>query len=113
MFRRNWKLYIEDILESINLIDEYTKNYTFDDFVKDRKTIDAVLRNLEIIGEASKHIPSEIKNKYKDIDWIGIQGLRNRITHEYFGLSYQIVWVIIKNELKIIKEKLKEVLNNA
>lgn len=96
MFRRDWKLYIEDILESINLIEEYTKNYTFDDFVKDRKTIDAVLRNLEIIGEASKYIPSEIKNKNKDIDWIGIQGLRNRITHEYFGLSYQIIWVIIK-----------------
>lgn len=96
MFRRDWKLYIEDILESINLIEEYTKNYTFDDFVKDRKTIDAVLRNLEIISEASKYLPSEIKNKNIDIDWIGIQGLRNRITHEYFGLSYQIIWVIIK-----------------
>ncbi len=113
MFRRNWKLCIENILESKNLIEEYNKNYTFDDFLKDRKTIDAVLRNLEIIGKASRYIPSEIKNKNKDIDWIGIQGLRNRITHEYFCLSYQIIWIIIKNELKIIKEKLKEVLNNA
>lgn len=83
----------------------------FEDFVKDRKTYDAVLRNLEIIGEPSMHVPIEIKNKYKEIDWLGMQGLINRITHEYFGLSYKIIWKIIKEELSIIKEKLKEVLN--
>jgi len=98
------------MLESIELIESYVANMEVDDFKKDRKTIDAVVRNFEIIGEASRNIPEEIKNKYIDIDWKGIIGLRNRIAHEYFGVSVKIVWEIIKNDLPQLKGKIKQIL---
>jgi uncharacterized protein with HEPN domain len=101
---------VEDILESIGLIESYISNMNFDDFQKDRKTIDAVVRNLEIIGEASRSIPEEIKNNHPEIDWKGIIGLRNRIAHEYFGISVSIVWEIIKSDLPALKEKIKHLL---
>ena len=107
MSKREWKLFVEDILESIELIESYVYNMELSDFAKDRKTIDAVVRNFEIIGEASKFIPENIKNKYADIDWKGIIGLRNRIAHEYFGISVPIVWDIIKTELPRLKNQMK------
>ncbi len=109
MSKREWRLYIEDILESIDLIENYIESMKLTDFKQDRKTIDAVVRNLEIIGEATKYIPGEIKIKYPDIDWKGILGLRNRIVHQYFGLSLNIVWHIIKNELPLLKEQMKQI----
>jgi len=110
MSKRNWKLFLEDILESIELIENYVTNINFEDFKKDRKTVDAVVRNFEIIGEASKNIPEDIRNKHPDIDWKGIIGLRNRISHEYFGISLSVIWEIIKFELPVFKEKIKYLL---
>lgn len=110
MSKREWKLFVEDILESIELIEEYVAKMEFEDFKKDRKTIDAVVRNLEIIGEASKNIPDEIKSSYQEVDWKGIIGLRNRIAHEYFGVSLTIVWNIIQQELPRLKKQFKQIL---
>lgn len=99
---------MEDILESIELIESYVANMNFEEFKKDRKTIDAVIRNFEIIGEAARNIPEEIRNKFTDIDWKGIIGLRNRVVHEYFGVSLTIVWEIIKSDLPVLKDKIKQ-----
>ena len=110
MSKREWKLYVEDILESLALIGSYTEGMHYDAFRKDRKTIDAVVRNLEIIGEASKYIPEDIKTKYQHIDWKGIVGLRNRITHEYFDVSINIIWHIIENELPLLKNQIASIL---
>lgn len=110
MSKREWRLFIEDILESTGLIESYVSGMDINDFKNDRKTIDAVVRNLEIIGEASRNIPDEIKNTNKEIDWKGLAGLRNRIAHEYFGISYSIVWNIIKEELPKLKEQMKYLL---
>jgi len=110
MSKREWRLFVEDILESIELIEDYVRGMDFDDFRKDRKTVDAVVRNFEIIGEASRNIPEHIRNKYQEIDWKGMIGLRNRIAHEYFGISLEIVWNIVKNELPLLKEKIKKLL---
>jgi len=107
MSKREWKLFVEDILESIELIESYVQNMELSDFTKDRKTIDAVVRNFEIIGEASKFIPDDIKTRYPEIDWKGIIGLRNRIAHEYFGISVSIIWDIIKKELPRLKNQIK------
>ena len=107
MSKREWKLFVEDILESIELIESYVHDMELSDFTKDRKTIDAVVRNFEIIGEASKFIPENVKNKHAEIDWKGIIGLRNRIAHEYFGISVSIVWDIIKKELPRLKNQIK------
>jgi len=106
MSKREWKLFIEDILESIGLIETYVENMKFEDFRDDRKTVDAVVRNFEIIGEASKFIPDNIKKEHKDIDWNGILGLRNRIVHDYLGISLSIIWEIIKKELPKLKNQL-------
>ena len=110
MFKREWTLFVEDILESIELIENYVSDMEFKDFAKDRKTIDAVVRNFEIIGEASKYIPDDIKNKYQNVDWQGIVGLRNRIAHVYFGISLVIVWDIIKQEIPKLKEQMTQIL---
>ena len=110
MSKREWKLFVEDILESIELIEKQIGNLEFNDFSKDRKTIDAVVRNFEIIGEASKYIPDYIKEKHADVDWIGIVGLRNRIAHEYFGISLEIVWNIVKQELPKLQNQMKQIL---
>lgn len=108
MSKRNWHLFLEDVLESTGLIEEYIRDMNFDNFGSDRKTIDAVVRNLEIIGEATKNIPENIRNAHKDIDWKGIIGLRNRIAHEYFGIDTSIIWNIITIELPLYKKKLEE-----
>jgi len=112
MSKREWKFFIEDILESIRLIKNYVENMGFNDFKKDRKTIDAVVRNFEIIGEASRLIPDEIKRKFENVDWKGIVGLRNRIAHEYFDISLSIVWHIVTEELEILEEQMKEILEH-
>jgi len=109
MSKREWKLFVEDILESIELIESYISNMNFDNFKNDRKTIDAVVRNFEIIGEASRNISDEIKNKYQNVDWKGMIGLRNRIAHGYFGINLTIIWEIIKQELPPLKEKMKQI----
>ena len=110
MSKRNWQLFIEDITESIRLIKEYTQNMGFESFKNDRKTIDAVVRNFEIIGEASKYIPEAVKIKYHEVDWQAIIGLRNRITHEYFGISLSIIWHIIEVELPKLQIQMKDIL---
>jgi len=113
MSKREWKLFIEDILGSIRLIKNYVENMGFDDFKNDRKTIDAVVRNFEIIGEASRFIPDEIKEKYENADWKGIVGLRNRIAHEYFDISLSIVWHIVMKELPTLEDQMKEILEQS
>lgn len=110
MSKRDWKLFVEDILESIGLIEHYVNNMDLEDFNTDRKTIDAVVRNFEIIGEASKFIPEDIKKNYQNVDWKGIVGLRNRIAHEYFGISTVIIWHIIKEELPLLKSQMEQIL---
>ena len=94
MSKKKYMFYIEDIEEAINNIVEYTKGYDKESFLTDKKTLNAVLRNLSIIGEAANHIPIEIQNKYPKIDWTAIIGLRNRVIHDYFGIDYNIIWFI-------------------
>ncbi len=112
MSKRFWKLFVEDILESVVWIENYTENMGFEDFKADRKTTDTVVRNFEIIGEASRSIPDEIKKEYQDVDWQGIVGLRNRIAHEYFGISTEIIWHIIKEELPPLKPIMEQILES-
>lgn len=113
MSKREWKLFVEDILESIGFIEKFTEDMELDEFKRDRKTIDAVVRNFEIIGEAVKYVPDHIKERHAEVDWKGITGLRNRISHEYFGVSVNIIWHIIKEELKTFKEQMKQILSES
>ena len=99
MSKRTPKLLLEDIQESAEKILEYIENMSFEEFSKDNKTIDAVIRNFEIIGEASNLLPDEIKDKYPEIEWHRIRGFRNRVVHDYFGVDLQIVWKITSDQI--------------
>ena len=92
MSKRDVRLFLYDILEAISKIENYTKGMSYDEFIHDEKTIDAVIRNLEIIGEAAKNIPEDAKNKYPEIPWKEIAGMRDKLIHAYFGvkLAYRL-----------------------
>lgn len=94
MSKREPTLLVEDIIDSANKIIEYTRNLSFEDFTKDSKTTDAVIRNFEIIGEAANRLPEDFKDQHSNINWHRIRGFRNRIVHDYFGIDYSIVWKI-------------------
>jgi len=85
---------------AVKKIDRYVKGLTFDKFANDEKTVDAVVRNLEIIGEAVSRLPPDFKKKHSEIEWGKIAGLRHRIVHEYFGVDLEIIWKIVKDELR-------------
>jgi uncharacterized protein with HEPN domain len=110
MSKRDFKILLEDIEDAINNIEKYTAGMDYKDFVKDRKTIDAVVRNLEIIGEASNRIPNPIKNRYNKIEWNKVVSVRNRIIHEYFGVDYEIIWEIVTKNLGDLKDKIAQII---
>jgi len=103
--------YIEDIYNSIQAIERYVKGYTLEDFEKDDKTHNAVIRMLEVIGEAGNKISDRIKEKYPQAKWDKIRGMRNRIAHEYFGLDLNIVWDVIGEDLLSLKAVVKKILS--
>jgi uncharacterized protein with HEPN domain len=107
MSKREWNLLFEDIIDCINKIEAYTADLTFDDFENNRLVTDAVVRNIEIIGEASKNIPAEIQQSFSDIPWQKLRGIRNRIVHDYFDVDRKIIWFIVTNELPTLKNSLQ------
>lgn len=110
MSKRDWKLFIIDILECIEKIEDYMSEMSFEEFIKDNKTKDAVVRNFEIISEAAKQIPEQVRKKYAEIPWLQIIGLRHRLVHGYFVIDYNIVWNIAREEIPDLKEKIKNIL---
>ena len=107
--------YVEDIYNSILAIEKYIKDYSFQEFEKDDKTYNAVIRMLEVIGEAAGKISEALKNKYPEVEWAKIKGMRNRIAHEYFGVDLNIIWDITREDLSSLKEsalKMLEELEN-
>lgn len=96
---RNYSMYLDDIILSMSRIAEYIEGLSFDQFKKDYKTVDAVIRNFEIIGEAANKVPDTIKEKYPEVPWSEMYLLRNKVSHEYFGIDYDIIWDVITNEL--------------
>ena len=107
--RRN-KDFLGDINEAMNLIGLYTKELAYREFLEDRKAQDAIVRNLEVIGEASKNITAVFKAKYPDVPWRKLAGLRDKLIHFYFGIDYKIVWSIAKKELPKLRKQVKEIL---
>jgi uncharacterized protein with HEPN domain len=96
---RKYGFYLEDMLLSMKRIQEYIGDLDLEHFKNQYMVVDAVIRNFEIIGEASKYIPAEITEKYPDLPWKRMYGLRNIISHEYFGIDYEVIWEIAKHDL--------------
>jgi len=107
---RNPMLFISDILNSMNYIQEYTNGVDYGSFLSNHMMIDAVVRNLEIIGEAAGKVPEELRVKYKEIPWQEMKGLRNILIHEYFGVNTYIVWNIATRDLPQSKEMIVKVI---
>ncbi|MBW2566700.1 MAG: DUF86 domain-containing protein [Deltaproteobacteria bacterium] len=103
---RSWEFRIDDIIEAIDKIERYTHGIDFASWQNDEKTVDAVIRNLEVIGEASSHLPSEVQEQYEDVPWDMMKGIRNILAHEYFGIDLEIIWKTVKEDLPILKKRL-------
>lgn len=103
---KDYEVFLEDILSSIDKIQAYVGDVSFDEFVKNEMRVDAVVRNLTIIGEAAGRIPPEARRKYQSIEWKKIVGLRNILMHAYSGIDLEILWDIIKNKLPVLKKNI-------
>jgi len=106
--KREYKDYINDIIDAIERIEKFTKGFTFEEFEKDEKTVLAVVRTLEIMGEAVKNVPVSVKNEHKEIPWRKITGMRDKLIHEYFGVNNKVVWKTIKEDIPNIYPLIKE-----
>ena len=109
---RSEKLYLEDLLTAMNRIAEYIEGQNFDQFKQDYKTVDAVVRNFEIIGESSKNVSDALKKQNPDIPWQEMYYLRNRVMHEYFGIDYEIIWDVARNHLPENRQQINKILKS-
>lgn len=112
MKKREMGDYVQDILEAIIEVKDFTAGMEPEDFANDKKTINAVVRSLEIIGEAAKKIPGDMREKYPDIPWKSMEGMRDKLIHEYFGVDLDIVWEVVNVELPPIKPLIQKVLED-
>ena len=110
--KKEIRVYLEDILESIGKIEEYTNGIALEEFKNNAECQDAVIRRLEIIGEAVKNLPSDLKEKYSSIPWRQIAGTRDILIHEYAGVSLERVWKVITDDLEPLKSVTSQVLSN-
>ena len=110
MPERDWTLFLKDIQTHAKRIHAYTENLSMHEFFKDNKSYDAVMRNIQIIGDAIKHLPVEVRKEYKTVDWKKAAGLRDIVVHEYFGVNRDIIWDVIKNKIPELETEVKKIL---
>lgn len=107
---RDYRLYLKDIIEAMESIEEFVAGMDSASFQADDKTASAVLRKLEIIGEAAKQVPEEIRLKYPAVPWQEMAGMRDRLIHSYFGVDYALVWRAVKERIPQLKPQLQKIL---
>jgi uncharacterized protein with HEPN domain len=110
--KRDVVLYVKDILENIELAEEFAKEVNYEEFVDDKKTNHAVIRCIEIMGEAAKNVPQSIREKYPQIPWKDIAGMRDKIIHFYFGVNLKRVWLVLKDDIPKLKPLVQKVLKD-
>lgn len=110
--KKNNLVYVDDILSAIKKINKYCKNVKKDSFMKNELLMDAVVRNLEIIGEASSKLSAFFRKKHREVEWRKIIGMRNRIIHAYDTVNFEIAWNVVKEDLPALKEKLKKIISS-
>lgn len=108
--KRNISIYVRDIIEHMQTAEEFVENMSFEDFAKDRKTSYAVLRCIEVIGEASKNVPIEIREQYPSVPWREMAGMRDKVIHFYFGVDLKKVWMVVKRDIAQLKPLFHKIL---
>jgi len=108
--KKDVRIFIQDILESIQKIEEYTHGMSREEFYRASQVQDAVIRRLEIIGEAAKNIPEDFRNKHPEIRWKQIAGMRDILIHGYFNVNLERVWVVVKKDLPDLQQKMSKIL---
>jgi len=109
---RDYRIYLEDIEKAIAKVQQYTSDLSFEGFAESDLRIDAVLRNLEVIGEAVKKVPQSLKRDYPDVEWKKIAGLRDILVHEYFGVDLEIIWDVIENHLPVLRGQVERMIRH-
>ena len=108
---RDWKFYLNDISVSCEKIMRFTEGQSLEQLIQDEKTYDAVVRNLEIIGEAAKNIPSQVRSSLPNIDWRKAAGMRDMLAHVYFGIDNDVLWDVVRNKVPRIAKEVEAFLN--
>ena len=106
---RNQRLYVKDILKAISLIEDFIGDMGYEEFITDPKTQSAVIRQFEIVGEAVKKLDNQLTEKYPDIDWKAISGMRDLLIHQYFGVDLDIVWESFSVDLPLFKNVMESI----
>lgn len=108
---RDYLDFLEDILSSINETFEFTAGMTFETFAQDRKTSNAVVRSLEVMGEAAKHVPAKLRVLAPNVPWKYMAGMRDKLIHEYFGVDLAIVWGVVQDELPAVRPEIQRLMD--
>ncbi len=109
MKKRDYGDFVQDILDSINDVENFIDGMEFEDFINDKKTIYSVVRAIEIIGEAAKNVPEQIRKKYPDVPWKQMAGMRDKLIHEYFGVDLEILWKTAKDDVPQLETPISKV----
>jgi len=110
---RDWRIRVEDIVEAASAIAGYIQGLTYEEFAEDRKTVDAVVRNLEVIGEAARHVPEDVRARFPELPWSDMADTRNVLIHEYFGVDLTILWKTASTDLPAIFPALRRVVEGS
>jgi uncharacterized protein with HEPN domain len=108
MKSRDYKDYLQDILDAADDVENFVDNLTYGEFIKDRKTLNAVIRSIEIIGEATKHIPETIRAKYEQVPWKQMAGMRDKLIHAYTGIDTETIWKAAKENIPQLKTTIQK-----
>jgi uncharacterized protein with HEPN domain len=109
---RDISLYIKDIVQNMSDAEEFIQGFSYDQFASDKKTLNAVMRSMEVIGEAAKKVPDEIRAKYPSVPWKEMAGMRDKLIHFYFGIDREAVWLVVKDRIPIIKPLIGQILRD-
>lgn len=110
MKKRDAADYLKDILEAIDEVETFIDDLTYDEFIKDRKTLNAVVRSIEVIGEATKNIPESLRARYKELPWREMAGMRDKLIHGYFGIDTETICKAAKTNIPALKQPIQKIL---
>jgi len=109
---RNVTLFVKDILQNMRDAEEFIQGFSYEEFAGDKKTFNAVVRALEVVGEAAKNVPTAIRRKYPDVPWKEMAGMRDKVIHFYFGVNRETVWLAVKDRIPTIRPKIEQILRD-